>query len=899
MIANLDDILARADSNLQRIIEATATGISFRRDGARLQACCPFHEEKTPSFKISPNKGLYHCFSCKKGGDSIKFLETYLKLDFPQAVVKAAEILNIPVEYNGLKDVEAWRKQHKAAQDTRTRLFAAAHEAAAVFHAALTKKTADTYEVAGRQYSAEVVKSFQLGIYAPPPGGVADLKAIGATLMKDRHIFPIHDVEGRVVAFGGRLPNWKKGDKAPKYINSPGFDKERGEVGIYDKSATLYGLFQNSRAIEKADHALMVEGYTDVITLFTNGIAAVAPCGTALTPQQGKLLSGWCDGITLFFDGDEAGRKAARRAILNDNGDKKSSATLPYFTDIRVCFLPEGHDPDSFVRANAAQIKPFIEEKSEDAILWYIRDGLSLKNVAGKKEAINRAKAVFQFLDRDRARLYQSELEQELGIPDLWKFLRPEQEVDTAAIIEAAKLAQAANAVDLKFPFDAFPATIRSIIEQWQTEMKLPVEYFAGSMLTVAGAAIGNKYVNIWRGRVAPALLYTVLVGPSGDGKSPVFTRVAQPLWDLDDEKKHQYIAAKTRYKQAVFSAKTSTSGEVGMAEPQRQEIIVEDATVEKIVKMMSCHEVGVVSIQNEFKTFLGALSRYSSGDTLGFWLNIYDTIRLKRQRSSEETIDIHFPFCSLLTGIQPGILKEIAEGDKIDSGYFARLSFFWPQNFIKVVPPKENLIPSEKHIKLWSDIIYTLYNLPSECYLPTDEVPYCKISRVGVNFSDEALDEFWKWLCENTKKYNDEEIDTLKSISSKAENLVMRLALILHFMRLATESDMNALLESKPEHIAAIPIDVSDVRGAIALAEYLRQTSALVLSRFDNPAEALNAEQRGFYQALPNEFKTAVAIEVGKGLNKSESWIKRFLRDRKFFIPNQAISGHYRKRYE
>lgn len=895
MIHNLDAIKEQAARHIRKVVEGSAK-VDWKKSGSRLMACCPLHDEKSPSFFIDERQGLFHCFGCNKGGDAFSFLQEREALDFPGSVVRAAEILGITVEYNGIGDLQQWRAHNKAQQDERAKLYQAAEQCAAAFHKKLLEKPADRYDIAGRQYLADTVGAFRLGLYDVPPAKADLAKRVGATLMRDRVIFPLLDAAGRVVGFSGRVTG-KASKDAPKYINSPG--PKDGEIGIYEKSETLFGLFQNAKNIRKSGHVFLVEGPTDVLSLYEIGLPAVACCGTAFTSEHAKILSRYAETVTLLFDADEAGRKAARRAILSDDGQKSVLANS--FADIGICFLPDGHDPDSFSRENPGQFQKYIDDNRTDAITWYCLDGQKMSTVGGKKIAIDRAKGLFRFLEPDRRNLYTKDLETRLGIPDLWRLIRPDGgDVDAEEIIKQAKEFRANTGPVVAFPVDALPPVVQAIVKEWVAEMKLPAEYFAGSILTVAGAAIGNKFVSTWRGRVHPAVLYSVLVGPSGDGKTPVHMRALQPLWEIDKDAKNKYLADRERWRQAQFSAKTTKGSgapvDESLPEPKRMEIIIKDATTEKIVKLLESNGLGCLTWQNEFKSFLAALTRYSSGDSLGFWLDMYDALPYKRQRTSEETIDLEFPFCPMLTGIQPGILKDLAEGDKIDSGYFARLSFFYPQNHIKARPEETDRDPDTGIMYLYSSMVNRLFRLPSKVFAPTEEIPYWQVSRLAIPLSDEAKALYHKWLCDNTDKYNAEENDTLKSIGSKAESLVMRLALILHLMRFVTEQD-ESCLPNTPEAVAGYPIQKDDLSGAIALAEYLRYTSGLVLSRFESPVNTLPEDQRAWYKALPPELSTKTAVEAGAGVGVSERTVKRLLSNQTFFINLQR--GNYRKRHE
>ena len=347
--AFLDDLLDRVD-----IVEVIDRRVKLKKSGKNYSACCPFHEERTPSFSVNPDKQFYYCFGCGAGGNALTFLMEYENLEFPQAVENLASNAGMTIPR------EPSSSGHNAAQqEASTKPLYALMERVSSFYQQQLRNHPQAHGainyLKARGLSGEIAKQFSLG-FAPPGwdslhsglGGGNELRELlikTGMLVKnengkvydrfrDRVVFPIHDRRGRVIAFGGRV----LGDDKPKYLNSP-------ETEIFHKGRELYGLYQARQNTRKLDRILVVEGYMDVIALAQHGIAyATATLGTATSNTHLERVYRLCPEVIFCFDGDEAGRKAAARAL---------EAALPCMEDGRQAkflFLPEGQDPDDVVR---------------------------------------------------------------------------------------------------------------------------------------------------------------------------------------------------------------------------------------------------------------------------------------------------------------------------------------------------------------------------------------------------------------------------------------------------------------------------------------------------------------------------------------------------------------------
>lgn len=366
--ATIDRILDAA-----QIYDVVSDFVTLRKRGVNYVGLCPFHDDKTPSFYVSPAKGLCKCFACGKGGNAVHFIMEHEQLSYPDALRFLAKKYGIEIKERELTGEE------KAAQSERESLFVVNQWACDYFRRTL-RQTDEGRNVGmayfrNRGFRDDIIEKFQLGYCTESHDAMARealakgykqeyLVKTGLCYETDDHrlrdrfwgrvIFPVHTLSGKVVAFGGRvLASATKGVKV-KYVNSP-------ESEIYHKSNELYGMYQAKQAIVKQDRCYLVEGYTDVISMHQSGVEnVVASSGTALTTQQIKLIHRFTNNLTVLYDGDAAGIKASLRGI---------DMLLEAGMNIKVCLLPDGDDPDSFARKhNSTEFQAFIKEHETDFI---------------------------------------------------------------------------------------------------------------------------------------------------------------------------------------------------------------------------------------------------------------------------------------------------------------------------------------------------------------------------------------------------------------------------------------------------------------------------------------------------------------------------------------------------
>lgn len=388
--ATIDRIMDAA-----QITDVVSDFVTLRKRGVNYVGLCPFHDDKTPSFYVSPSKGLCKCFACGKGGNAVHFIMEHEQLTYPEALRYLARKYGIEIKERELSNEE------KQAQSERESLFVVNQFARDYFqnilHNHVDGRSIGMAYFHSRGFRDDIIEKFQLGYCTDSHDAFAQealkkgykkefLVKTGLCYETDDHrlrdrfwgrvIFPVHTLSGKVVAFGGRvLAAATKGVKV-KYVNSP-------ESEIYHKSNELYGIYFAKQAIVKQDRCFLVEGYTDVISMHQSGVEnVVASSGTALTTQQIKMIHRFTNNMTVLYDGDAAGIKASIRGI---------DMLLEEGMNIKVCLLPDGDDPDSFARKhNATEFQAFINEHETDFIRF--KTNLLLKDAG--RDPIKRAELI-------------------------------------------------------------------------------------------------------------------------------------------------------------------------------------------------------------------------------------------------------------------------------------------------------------------------------------------------------------------------------------------------------------------------------------------------------------------------------------------------------------------------
>lgn len=418
---SIQQILNRID-----VVDVVGGFVKLKKRGANYLGLCPFHNERTPSFTVSPSKEIFKCFGCGKSGNSISFLMEHEKFSYVEALRWLAARYNIEIE-----ETETSPEQKLQAQ-TADSLYII-NQFAQKFYATQLWETETGQDIGlsylkERGFTEDIIRKFGLG-YAPDQRDVLARAALAGQYnpellqkaglavtrndqlvdnYRDRIIFPVHNNSGKVIGFGARLI--KKNDKAPKYINTP-------ENELYVKSKILYGTYFARHAIDKADECLLVEGYTDVISLHQAGIEnVVASGGTSLTQDQLRLIKKYTKNLTIIYDGDAAGIKAALRGL---------DMALEESLNVKLVLIPDKEDPDSYVRKVGAQeFRNFIQHNKKDFVLFQLE--VSLKeagtDASQRSEVVNRIAETISRIDKTedftRQQEYIRQSSQMLGIDE-------------------------------------------------------------------------------------------------------------------------------------------------------------------------------------------------------------------------------------------------------------------------------------------------------------------------------------------------------------------------------------------------------------------------------------------------------------------------------------------------
>ena len=466
------------------IVEVVSEFVTLRKSGSNYKGLCPFHDEKTPSFYVSPARGTCHCFGCGKGGNPVGFIMEHEQMTYPEALRWLARKYHIEIKERELSDDE------KREQSERESMFIV-NEWAASYFQHLMHDTADGVAIGmqyfrSRGFRDDIVSKFQLGFDSTDRRALAQealrkgykedfLLKTGICYKNDRGelidryagrvIFPWIGISGKVVGFGGRLLDSRTKGVNQKYVNSP--DSE-----IYHKDRELYGIYQAKKAIAKEDRVYMVEGYTDVISMHQCGIEnVVANSGTALSVHQIHILHRFTSNITLLYDGDAAGIRAALRG---------TDMLLSEGMNLKVLLLPDGDDPDSFARKHSAEdFRKYIEEHQTDFIEF--KTDLLLRNERDplkRSEAINSVVRSISFVTNPILRdTYLHDCSVRMGINEatlintLNNFIRSNREETASSLNNSQSTQTATQNSKLKIQNSPSPLQQASKVEQMLVEL--------------------------------------------------------------------------------------------------------------------------------------------------------------------------------------------------------------------------------------------------------------------------------------------------------------------------------------------------------------------------------------------------------------------------------------------
>lgn len=418
--------------DIARVEEVIGDFVQLKKSGSNFKGLSPFTEERTPSFMVSPVKQIWKDFSSGKGGNVVSFIMEHEHFTYPEAIKYLAKRYGIEIEETEQTDEEKEKASERESQYLVSE-FARDFFEDQLKNSTEGKKIGLSY-FKERGFTDETIAQFQLG-YSPDQWQAFTDEALqkgyrleflektGLSIVKGdkkydrfkgRVMFPIHSMSGRVLGFGGRI--LKTDPKAAKYLNSP-------ESEIYHKSKVLYGLFQAKKYIAKEDNCFLVEGYTDVIQFFQTGVKnVVASSGTALTPEQIRLINRLTPNITVLFDGDDAGLRASLRGV---------DLILEQGMNVKVCTFPQGEDPDSFAKANTeVELKAYLQENATD----FIQFKASLLAESAQNDPIRKAEVTREIVNS--ISLIPNEIQQEIYIKECSRIMEVSEEVLFSALAQ-------------------------------------------------------------------------------------------------------------------------------------------------------------------------------------------------------------------------------------------------------------------------------------------------------------------------------------------------------------------------------------------------------------------------------------------------------------------------------
>lgn len=553
--ATVDKIYAAAN-----VVEVVSDFVSLKKKGVNFMACCPFHNEKTPSFVVSPSKGLYKCFGCGKGGNAVTFVMEHEKLTYAEALKWVAKKYGIPVEEREETPEEKQRN------DDRESMMIANAWASDYFVAQMNttdegRSVAYSY-LSSRGLTDATIKRFGLG-YCPESRASREKDTMtraaltagykeqflidtGLTIKREtggyydrfcgRVMFPIHTISGRVTAFSGRA---LQSDNKAKYLNSP-------ESIVYSKSNNLYGIYFAKSAITKENHCILVEGNIDVVQLHQKGIEnVVAPLGTALTVEQVRIISRFTNNITLLFDGDKAGVKAALKGV---------DLVLKEGLNVRVVVLPEGEDPDSYARAHSAdEIRDYIALNQKDFITF--KSSLYAKEV--ERDPIRKGELIADIVSS--IALIPNKIQRSVFIKECAKIMDIGEDILVSEVVRKSVGA-------------TYGKETREFVTRAQQHIQQE-EASAQRSVSLEGQKVGSSMTELEREIAGYLIKYGHLTLTYREGKMTVSFNVADSIFDsLDGD---DVYFQDPRYR-AIVECYRAHRGEVGEGEKVPEHYFIE-----------------------------------------------------------------------------------------------------------------------------------------------------------------------------------------------------------------------------------------------------------------------------------------------------------------------------------
>ncbi len=430
--------------------------------------------------------------------------------------------------------------------------------------------------------------------------------------------------------------------------------------------------------------------------------------------------------------------------------------------------------------------------------------------------------------------------------------------------------------VSFTFPIDAFPKRMQDILNNFQEASLLPMDFYCLALLAVCGGTIGNTYVLRYKSsRTYSTVIYACIVGDSSIGKTPVLKTMLRPLYKIEK-------GYNANYKEAVQEWEALKESSPDKPKPVRQQILINDATIEALNKAHDENPKGLLLFQDEFIAWLNSQNQYRKGSDNEFWLAAWSGTPIKVNRLNRE-IYISNPCISVLGGIQPKLLKGLVRNNNKDNGFLYRVLFAYPENAKK---PYETDKEIDAFIyKDYVDIIKQIHNLKDNLPITTETYN----DSLQIPMSNEAKDKYREWKDALTDEINKVGDDSISSLFGKLETYCLRFALILDIL--------EKVCEGTTENLEETPVTKATIEKAMKLTEYFKESGLRVLDKIDNidPLSNMPENFKRFYKMLPNEFTTKEAVELGENFDISERTLKRRLSKEKNLF-TRLKQGYYNK---
>lgn len=440
------------------------------------------------------------------------------------------------------------------------------------------------------------------------------------------------------------------------------------------------------------------------------------------------------------------------------------------------------------------------------------------------------------------------------------------------------------------FPLDAFPKEIIEIINNWTTAYKFPADYYGLGVLIAASTMIGNNYLAEFRpGWQTSCILFGMVVGNSGVGKSKVLNQCLAPIFDIQGEYKIKYDEALAAYHDEAEQEGKKKMNDFDM--PKMKKILTSVATTESLYKMMLANPRGVLLNRQELLGWIKGMNQYSSGGDGEFWLEVHDNETIMVDRVNVSMFIERF-FVNVFGGIQPKRISELAAESRGDNGFIPRLLFAFPDNLLK--PKLSDTVADQRITDNYTKIIKNIDRMPSGIAIDEENDMRYTINSIIIKMSAEAAKIYKNFLDANTDLQNKAQNDLERSIHAKMDSYALRFALILEIINISISiPKANELTIEDMEHKR---ISEQSMTNALKLVAYFTNRALLVTRRFDGPVENLDEVWRAWYQSLPVSFKTQDAYKKGVRVGRKKTQIKKYLNRKDLFIRRQV--GLYERRY-